>query len=235
LAEVAVVQVGNQCPFCQGTIKRKATYCPKCGKALTPKKGPGMKFTQILLAVFLLFAGTLAMGGCYGCRSYNQAITLDQQVANNWAEVENQLKRRFDLIPNIIATVKGFAAQEKEIFLGVAEARKAYTQAKSVPEKARAAGGIESSLSRLLMIQERYPELRSNEAFAKLMDTLEGTENRLVVARKRYNETVTALNGYTRRFPSSIFAGFAGVDHAEYFEVPEEAQATPKVDFSSDG
>jgi LemA protein len=233
--EVAVVRAGSQCPFCRGTIERKATYCPHCGKAPAPKKGPGMKFTQILLAVVLLIAGTLAMGGCYGCRAYNQAITLDQQVENTWAEVENQLQRRFDLIPNIIETVKGVAAQEKDIFLGVAEARKAYTQAQSIPEKARAAGGFESALSRLLVIQERYPELRSNEAFAKLMDSLEGTENRLTVARKRYNDTVTALNGYTRRFPSSFFASFAGVEKAEYFEVPEAAQAAPKVDFSSDG
>ncbi len=194
-----------------------------------------MKGMKILLGLFLILGAFGLFGGCYAMNGYNQAISLDQNVSNNWAEVENQLKRRFDLIPNIIETVKGVAAQEKDIFLGVAEARKAYTQAQSVPEKARAAGGIESALSRLLVIQERYPELRSNEAFSKLMDTLEGTENRLTVARKRYNETVTALNGYTRRFPSSFFAGLAGVEHAEYFEVPEEAQVAPKVDFSSDG
>lgn len=194
-----------------------------------------MKITHFLLAFGLLFAGSLAMGGCYGCNAYNQAISLDEQVKNEWAEVENQLQRRFDLIPNLQETVKGVAAQEQEIFLGVAEARKAYTQAQSVPEKAKAASGFESALSRLLMIREKYPELKSNEAFAKLMDSLEGTENRLTVARKRYNETVTALNAFARRFPSRFFASMAGVEKAEYFDVPEEAGTAPKVDFSTGG
>jgi LemA protein len=163
---------------------------------------------------------------------YNKAVGLDEQVRSNWAQVENQLQRRFDLIPNLVETVKGVAAQEEKIFLGIADARKAYFQAESISQKAETAGNLESALSRLLMLRESYPALRSNESFLKLQDQLEGTENRLSVERMRYNESVKALNTYTRQLLGRFFCGLAGVEPAEYFEVAEEAKANPKVDFS---
>jgi LemA protein len=163
---------------------------------------------------------------------YNKAVMLDEQVKSSWAQVENQLQRRYDLIPNVVETVKGVAKQEEKIFLGIAEARKAYFQAESIGEKAKAAGTLESALSRLLMLRENYPALRSNESFLKLQDQLEGTENRLAVERMRYNEAVKQLNVYTRKFLGRFFANYVGVEPAEYFEIEEEVRETPKVDFS---
>jgi LemA protein len=185
-----------------------------------------------LLAILGIVILVVVLGG--GClyQGYNRAIQLDEAVKTQWAQVDNQLQRRYELIPNLVETVKGVAKQEEKIFLGIAEARKAYFQADSVNEKAEAASGVERALSRLLVLREVYPELRSNESFLKLQDQLEGTENRLAVERMRYNEAVQTLNTFTRQFPSSFFASFAGVGPAEYFEIDEEARETPKVDFS---
>ena len=188
-----------------------------------------MQIVIAILAVIVLIAisvGVAAMGG------YNQAIALDEAVKSQWSQVENQLQRRYDLIPNVVESVKGIAGQEQKVFLGIAEARKAYFQANGVAEKAEAAGGVERALSRLLMLQEAYPELKSNEAFLKLQDTVEGTENRLSVERGRYNETVQTLNQYTRQFPGRLWASLAGVHEATYFKPDEEAKERPKVDFS---
>lgn len=185
-------------------------------------------------ALLMVFGGivllTLVAGGCV-YSGYNQAITLDEGVKSQWAQVENQLQRRFELIPNLVQTVKGVAGQEEKIFLGVAEARKAYFQANSVNEKARAAGGFESALSRLLVLRESYPALKSDQSFLKLQDQLEGTENRLAVERKRFNDTVRLLNTFTRKLLGRFYAGLAGVEKAEYFEIAEESRATPKVKF----
>ena len=198
------------------------------------ERGSSMKFGKILLMFLVaIVVGGVLIGGCF-YRGYNKAITMDENVQGAWAEVDNQLQRRFEMIPNLVETVKGFAGQEKDIFLGVAEARKSYFQAKSVGAKAKAAGGFESALSRLLVLRETYPELKSNQSFLKLQDTLEGTENRLTVARKRYNDSVKALNTFSRKLLGRIYAGWAGVEKAEYFEITKEAQATPKVDFSGD-
>ncbi|HVX63114.1 MAG TPA: LemA family protein [Pirellulales bacterium] len=191
-----------------------------------------MKIAAFVLLGLLIL--TLLGGGCV-FQGYNHAIGLDEEVKQRWAQVENQLQRRYDLIPNLVNTVKGFAGQEQKVFLGVAEARKSYFQAQesgTVAEKARAAGDVERTLSRLLMLQETYPELKSNESFLKLQDELEGTENRLSVERKRYNDSVQVLNTYVRRFPGTFFAGLAGVSSAEYFKVEAAAKETPKVDFS---
>jgi LemA protein len=182
----------------------------------------------IVLAVFLVLG---LMGGCAAYNTYNQALTLDEEVKSQWAQVENQLQRRFELIPNLVQTVKGLAGQEEKIFLGVAEARKSYFQANTVNEKARAAGGFESALSRLLVLRETYPALKSDQSFLKLQDQLEGTENRLAVERKRYNDTVRQLNTFTRHLFSGFMARLAGVEQAEYFEVGEEAKTAPKVEF----
>ena len=191
-----------------------------------------MKASRVLLVVVGAVVLLAVIGGGCTCRGYNRAISLDESVKSEWSQVENQLQRRFDLIDNLVATVKGTAGQEEKIFLGVAEARKAYFQADSVPKKAEAAGAFESALSRLLVLRESYPQLRSNEAFLKLQDQLEGTENRLSVERKRYNEAVKRLNTLSRGFPGRFYASLAGVTQGEYFEVEEAAKATPKVDFS---
>ncbi len=191
-----------------------------------------MNFMKALLVFVVLLIGSgVLVGGC-ALSGFNNARTLDEGVESKWKEIDSQLQRRFDLIPNLVATIKGVTAQEKEVFLGIAEARTSYRKADTVNGKAKAAGLFQSALRGLVLNIEKYPNLKSNENFLKLQDTIEGTENRLNVARKNYNDAVRELNTFVRRFPGSVYAGWAGVDKAEYFEVSEEAQATPKVDFS---
>ncbi len=193
-----------------------------------------MKLGKILVIMLVaLIGGVVIVGGC-AYSGYNKAITLDENVQSSWAQVENQLQRRFELLPNLVETVKGVAGQEKEIFLGIAKARESYFQAKSVGQKAKAASGLEGALSRLLVLRESYPELKSNESFMKLQDSIEGTENRLATERKRYNDSVKELNTFTRKLLGRLYAGFANVEKAEYFEVSDEAKATPKIDFSGE-
>jgi len=157
---------------------------------------------------------------------------MDEEVKSAWAQVENQLQRRYEMIPNLVETVKGFAQQEKDVFLGIAKSREAYVGAKSVADKAAAANALESALSRLLVIRESYPELKSNESFLKLQDSLEGTENRLAVERQRYNDRVRDLNTFARTLLGRLYASLANVEKAEYFEIGEAAKTAPKVDFS---
>ena len=191
-----------------------------------------MKAMKVLVGLVVAFLlAVLVLGGCV-YSGYSRAVTLDEEVQSKWAQVENQLQRRFELIPNLVETVKGVAGQEEKIYLGVAKAREAYFQAKSVGDKAKAAGVFESALSRLLVLRESYPELKSNESFLKLQDSLEGTENRLAVARKNYNDTVKLLNVFIRKPLGGIYAGLAHVEQAEYFEIQEEARTAPKVSFS---
>jgi LemA protein len=190
-----------------------------------------MSAKRILLIVFGGILVTVLMAGGCVYSGYNKAITYDENVKSSWAQVENQLQRRFELIPNLVETVKGIAGQEEKIFLGVAEARKSYFQANTIGAKARAAGGMESALSRLLVLRETYPQLKSDASFLKLQDQLEGTENRLSVERKRYNDSVKLLNTFTRKLLGRFYAGLAGVEKAEYFEIGDEARSTPKVKF----
>ena len=190
-----------------------------------------MSAGRIILIIFgVIVVMLLTAGGCV-YSGYNQAITLDEAVKSQWAQVENQLQRRFELIPNLVQTVKGVAKQEEKIFLGVANARKSYFQANTVNEKAKAASGFESALSRLLVLRETYPQLKSDQSFLKLQDQLEGTENRLAVERKRFNDAVRYLNSFTRKLLGQFYSGLAGVEKAEYFEIGEEAKATPQVNF----
>ncbi|HVN70558.1 MAG TPA: LemA family protein [Desulfomonilia bacterium] len=177
-----------------------------------------------IVVVLILIAGITISG-------FNKARRMNEAVTAQWAQVENQLKRRFDLIPNLVETVKGYASQEKSVFLGIAEARKAYFSAQDVAGKAKAAGDVEQALSRLLLLQERYPELKSNENFMKLQDSLEGTENRISVERKRYNDLVRELNSYIKTFPGIFFASLAGVKEAQYFNIPEKETQAPQVKF----
>jgi len=190
--------------------------------------GKGLKTTLIVVGVLVLVVFGMfswVIGG------YNKAVSMDESVTASWAQVENQLKRRYDLIPNLIETVKGYATHEKELFENIAQARTQYFQAKGVGEKARASGQLEGVLSKLLLLKEAYPELKANQSFLKLQDSLEGTENRIAVERKRYNDAVRVLNTFVRTFMGRFFAGMAGVSAAEYYEIPEGETETPKVSF----
>ena len=164
----------------------------------------------------------------------NTIITLEESVDSAWSEIDNQLQRRSDLIPNLVATVRGFATQEEEIFTQIADARARLAGAGTVGETAESYGEMQSALSRLLVIVENYPQLQSNENFIRLQDELAGTENRIAVARQRYNNTVQQFNTRIRLFPTRIVANRLGLDQREYFEIEESARAVPTVDFGSD-
>ena len=187
-----------------------------------------LKTGLIILAVILLFV--FVVGGKL-ISGYNNVVAMDENVKGKWAQVENQLKRRFDLIPNLVETVKGYAVHEKELFENIAEARTKYFQAKTLKDKVEGANRLEGVLSRLLVLKETYPQLKANESFLKLQDSLEGTENRIAVERKRYNESVQMLNTYIRTFVGRLYASFAGVFNAEYYEISEAQKAAPGVKF----
>jgi LemA protein len=170
--------------------KRRSTF--HIGDA-TMSKG-----VQILLTILFVIVALTAGAFSWGTGQYNKAVALDEEVHSRWAQVENQLKRRFDLIPNLVETVKGYARHESEIFTKISDARTNYSQAESMQEKTAAVSGMEKSLSRLLMLQENYPNLKANESYLKLIYSLEGTENRIAVERKRYNDAVQAVNTYRR-------------------------------------
>ncbi len=187
--------------------------------------------TVLLVVLIVIVALALVGGGC-AISGYNKAVRYEETVSEKWAQVENVLQRRYDLIPNLVETVKGYAAHEKGIFTDIAEARTKYFNAGNASEKAAAATGFERALSRLLMLKETYPQLKADQSFLGLQAQLEGTENRISVERKRYNDAVKSLNTYHRSFFGRMFCGWAGVGPAEYFEAPKEAQAVPKVDFS---
>ena len=184
---------------------------------------------------FLIVVGILILLGIsfigWGIGQYNKVISMDERVKAQWAQVENQLKRRYDLIPNLVETVKGYAKHERELFEKIAEARTKYFQARTVNEKIQRSRQLETVLSRLLLLREAYPELKANESFLKLQDSLEGTENRIAVERKRYNDAVRELNTYRRTVFGRFFAALAGVEEAQYYEIPEAEKETPKVRF----
>ncbi len=188
----------------------------------------GLKITLVIIGILLLVGFSTFRWVING---YNNVIAMDENVKGKWAQVENQLKRRYDLIPNLIETVKGYAAHEEELFKHIADARTKYFQANSVKEKIQASNQLEGVLSRLLLLREAYPNLKANESFLKLQDSLEGTENRIAVERKRYNEAVQLLNTYRRTFFGRFFASLAGVSSAEYYEIPEAEKEVPKVKF----
>lgn len=178
-----------------------------------------------LLGIALL--GTLALSGC----GYNEMVTLREQIDAAWAQVENQLQRRNDLIPNLVEVTKGYAKHEREIFEAVAEARSKLIGAGTRAAKIGAAEDLSSALSRLLAIAERYPDLKANTQFTRLSDELAGTENRIATERRRYNEAVRDYNTYIKRFPQTLVARIVGFDAEAYFEAPKEAQQVPKVQF----
>ena len=188
----------------------------------------GAKIALIVLGIIVLF-GIIIFSSIKG--TYNSLVTLDEGVKAAWAQVENQLQRRFDLIPNYVETVKGYAKHEKELFVKVTEARSKVGGAANIPDKIKANNQLSGALSRLMLVVERYPELKANQNFIRLQDELAGTENRIAVERRRYNETVKILNIKVRSFPTNIIAGMLGFEKATFFEIPEAAKAVPTVEF----
>jgi LemA protein len=171
--------------------------------------------------------GAILLSGC----GYNQLVGLQQNIQSAWAQVQNQLQRRNDLIPNLVNTVKGYATHEQAVFEAVANARARLLSAGTRDEQIEAAQGLNSALGRLLAIAEQYPQLKANEQFNRLSDELAGTENRIAVERMRYNDAVRAYNTYRNSFPTVLYAGWLGFKEEKYFEAPTEAQQVPKVDF----
>ena len=188
----------------------------------------GVKVLLVILGVIAVFAIGAIM---YGVGEYNKAVAMDEQVKSQWAQVDNQLKRRYDLIPNLVETVKGYAKHETELFENIANARTKYFQANTVKDKIQSSQQLEGVLSRLLVLRETYPQLKANENFLKLQDSLEGTENRIAVERMRYNDTVKILNTYRRSVFGKFFASLAGVNEAQYYELPQAEKEAPKVKF----
>jgi LemA protein len=179
------------------------------------------------MVVLLVSVVMMSVSGC----SYNRFVSEQEAIKGAWGEVQNQLQRRNDLIPNLVETVKGFAAQEKSVLQAVADSRAKLAGAQTPSETIAAANEQSSALSRLLVIVENYPQLKSDQTFMRLMDELSGTENRIAVARGRYNEQITAYNQRRRRFPSNLTARMFGFEEYPYFEAPKEAQQAPNVKF----
>jgi LemA protein len=185
--------------------------------------------TRLCRAAFvaLVVVEAVMLSGC----SYIRFVGQEEAIKTQWAQVENQLQRRNDLIPNLVETVKGVAQQEKDVFGQIAESRSKLAGARSPEETMEAANQQSAALSRLLVIVENYPQLRSNESFNRLMDELSGTENRLAVERMRYNERAQEYNTARRQFPANVTAGIFGFKEYPLFKAPPEAQRVPTVNF----
>lgn len=184
-----------------------------------------------LIAIVVVALLLLVVGGCL-TGNYNKLVSTKEGVSQAWAQVDNQLQRRASLIGNLVETVKGTATQEQTVFGAIADARARMSGAKT-PEQGIAAGqAMDTAIGRLLVVVENYPQLKSNDAFVQLMDELSGTENRLAVERQRYNQLVQGYNVLVKRFPGMLYANLFGFKEAPYYQVPEEAKQTPKVDFS---
>jgi LemA protein len=185
----------------------------------------------IILGVVLVLILLLAIPFGMYINFYNSIKLSGNEIDAQMKQVDNILLRRHDLIPNLVNTVKGYAKHEKDIFTNLNNARNRMLEANSVQQKAAASGELSAALGRLMMVVENYPQLKANEQFNRLMDNLEGTENRLAVERKRYNDLVKVYNNKIELFPGNIFAGMMGLTKKEYFEVPESAKENPIVNF----
>ncbi len=173
--------------------------------------------------------GILLIGGCTVIGIRNGLINKEETISQQYSEIDNQLQRRYDLIPNLVATVKGYAKHESEVFKNIADARAAMFSAKGVNAKAEAEANMNAALSRLMAVAENYPDLKANQNYIRLMDELAGTENRIAVARKRYNDSVKEFNTSIRQFPGNMF----GFEKKEYFNPPAKGkmEVAPKVEF----
>lgn len=183
-----------------------------------------MKKSYVFIGLIILLALILMS-------SYNNLVRLDENVNGKWAQVENQLKRRADLIPNLVETVKGYAKHEEDVFTKVTQARSGILNASTPEEYAKANSELDKALSQINVVVERYPELKANQNFTDLQYELAGTENRLAVARMDYNEVVRKYNSKVRRFPTNILASMFGFEQREYFEIDEKDAEVPEVKF----
>jgi len=194
------------------------------------RKMKRMKFVLLAAVVAFLFSSC----------GYNKMVEMDEQVTSQWAQVENVYQRRADLIPNLVNTVKGYAAHERETLEGVIEARSKATSVnidpknltpESIQQFNQAQDGLSSALSRLMVVVERYPDLKANQNFMDLQAQLEGTENRITVERQKFNQTTQTYNAYIRKFPQVIYAGWFGFEKKTYFEAQQGAEKAPEVQF----
>ena len=199
------------------------------------------KFPKWIIAIIIIGVIVLSLFGCY-TKSYNTLVSMDEGVESAWAQVQNQYQRRMDLIPNLVNTVKGYAEHEKDVFTQVADARASaggqvnitadtLNDPEAFAKYQQVQDNLGASLQRLLMVSENYPELQANENFLALQDQLEGTENRIAVERKRYNDAAQSLNTKIRKFPSNIIANISGFEKKAYFQASEAAQSAPSVQF----
>lgn len=189
--------------------------------------------TWVVLVAILIVILLVALGAFrWYVSGYNKAVNFEEGAEKGWADIDTTLQRRLDLVPNLVNTVKGYAGHEKELFENIAKSREKYFQAGNRAGKIEASNQLSGFLSRLLMLQENYPDLKANQNFRDLQVALEGTENRINVARTRYNEAAKLLNSYTRQFFGSFFCKKAGVEQVEYFEATEQAKSeVPQVEF----
>jgi LemA protein len=194
------------------------------------KKMKSLKLGLVAVVIAVLFSSC----------GYNKMVSMDEQVTSQWAQVENVYQRRADLIPNLVNTVKGYAAHEKETLEGVIEARSKATSINIDPTKLtpetmqqfnQAQEGLSSALSRLMVVVEKYPDLKANQNFLDLQAQLEGTENRITVERQKFNETTMTYNAYIRKFPQVIYSGWFGFEKKTYFEAQQGAEKAPEVKF----
>ena len=199
------------------------------------------KFPKWLTVLIIVAVCVLGLFSCYK-NTYNSLVSLDEGVSSQWAEVQNQYQRRLDLIPNLVSTVKGYAKHESDVFTQVAEARASAGGQVNISDQVlndpnafakyqEVQDNLSSSLQRLLMVTENYPELKADQNFLSLQDQLEGTENRITVARNRYNDAARSYNTKVRSFPSNIIASMSGFVTKSYFAASSEAQSAPKVEF----
>ena len=189
------------------------------------KKGCLLALIAVVVVVLLLVGRVIG--------TYNGLVKLDQEVKNAWAQVETQLQRRLDLIPNLVETVRGYASHESQTLQAVTEARAKVAGAGSVNEKINANQELSGALARLLVVVEQYPNLKADASFRQLQDELAGTENRIAVERRRYNETCRDFNVKVKSFPTVLFASLLGFKPAEMFEAAEGAEQAPKVNFQT--
>ncbi|MEW9124457.1 MAG: LemA family protein [Thermotaleaceae bacterium] len=187
--------------------------------------------TKIIIGIVLVLVVLIGGGMGMYARTYNDLVTLSEQVDAQWAIVESSLQRRFDLIPNLVESVRGAMTQEQEVFGRIADARAKMAGAATVEDRVEASNQLEGALGRLLVVMENYPQLRSVENVNRLMDELAGTENRINVERNRYNEAVRDYNLRIRTFPRNLFAARLGFEQRAYFEAVEGAQEAPRVNF----
>jgi len=189
----------------------------------------GLVITLAVVAVLLLVVA-MVFGSYISAK--NQMVALDQVVKTNWSDVDVQLERRADLIPNLVSTVKGFTKEESSVFTEIAQARDGLMNAQTPTDKIAANGQLDNALAKVLVLTENYPQLRSSDQFMRLQDELSGTENRIAVARNRYNQALQDYNTYVQQFPNSIWARYAGfqVNNAR-FQASQAAQTTPTVQF----